>query len=183
MYRRVRRCTGVCPNPLPSTTAFHCLVLFPQNKRTHLLSRPHFFLISYMDQSGSSHLRALFELALRDYESTTNISLAKHPLAEKLEKCNSVESITVILQDQAKGIRGNDRIMRSVGSMVSVLDQLSTIATLSGAISLVRQKTMTKMSHITDLVLKVFPPATAIQAGLGVLLAVRASPKLLRAYR
>ena len=136
------------------------------------------------DQSGSSHLRALFELALRDFESTTSISLAKHPLAEKLEKCNSVESITALLQDQAKEFRGSDRIMRSVGSMVSILDQLSTIATLGGAIlSLVRQSTLTKVSHNPDPILKVFPPATAIQAGLGLLLAVCTSPEFLHAYR
>ena len=147
-------------------------------------SRPHFFLISVMsDQSGSSRLRALFELALRDYESTTNITLAKHPLAEKLENCRSVEAITVLLQDQAKEFRGRDRIMRSIGSTVSVLDKLSTIATLGGAIGLVRRKMLMRMSHIADTVLKTFPPATAIQAGLGVLLAVCASLKLLRAYR
>ena len=135
------------------------------------------------DQSGSSRLRALFELALRDYESTTNITLAKHPLAEKLENCQSVESITALLQDQAKEFRGSDRIMRSIGSTVSVLDKLSTV--LGGAISLVRQKTLTRMSHIVNTVLnlKAFPPATAIQAGIGVLLAVCASSNLLLAYR
>jgi len=135
------------------------------------------------DQSGSSRLQALFELALRDYESTTNITLAKHPLAEKLEKCQSVESIIALLQDQAKGFRGSDRIMRSIGSTVSVLDQLSTITTLGGAIGLVRQKTLTRMSHISDIVPKAFPPATVIQAGLGVLLAVCAFLRLLLTYR
>jgi len=90
------------------------------------------------DQSGSSRLQALFELALRDYESTTNITLAKHPLAEELEKCQSVESIIALLQDEAEGFRGSDRIMRSIGSTVSVLDQLSTITPLGGAIGLVR---------------------------------------------
>jgi len=135
------------------------------------------------DQSGSSRLQALFELALRDYESTTNIALAKHPLSEKLEKCQSVESIIALLQDQAKGFRGSDRIMRSIGSTVSVLDQLSTITTLGGAIGLVRQKTLTRMSHISDIVPKAFPPATVIQAGLGVLLAVCAFLRLLLTYR
>ena len=135
------------------------------------------------DQSGSSRLQALFELALRDYESTTNITLAKHPLAEKLEKCQSVESIIALLQDQAKGFRGSDRIMRSIGSTVSVLDQLSTITTLGGAVGLVRQKTLTRMTHISDIVPKAFPPATVIQAGLGVLLAVCALLRPLLTYR
>jgi len=134
------------------------------------------------DQTGSSRLHALFELALRDYESTTNIPLAKHPLTEKLENCHSVETITTLIQDQAKEFRGNDRIMRSIQSTVSVLDQLSAITTLGGAIGLVRQKTL-RMSHISDIFPKAFPPATVIQAGLGVLLAVCAFLKLLRTYR
>ena len=135
------------------------------------------------DQSGSSRLQALFELALRDYESTTNITLAKHPLAEKLEKCHSVETILALLQDQAKGFGGGDRIMRSIGCTVSVLDQLSTITFLGGAIGLVRQIMLTRISYVSDIVLKAFPPATMIQAGLGVLLVVCATLKLLLMYR
>lgn len=135
-------------------------------------------------QSGSSRLRALFELALRDYESTTNIPLAKHPLAEKLENCHSVETITALIQDQAKGFRGNDRIMRSIESTVSVLNQLSAVTTLGGAIAgLVRQDMLMRMSHISDISPKAFPPATVIQTGLGVLLAVCAFLKLLRTDR
>ena len=124
------------------------------------------------DQSSSTRLQALFEEALRDYESTTNITLAKHPLAKKLENCHSVESTTAILQDQLKELRGSDKIMQSIGSTVSFLNQLSTVSFLSDVISPVRQKTLTSVSHIADTALKVFPPVTAIQAGLGILLAV-----------
>ena len=124
------------------------------------------------DQSGPSRIRALFELALRDYESTTDIALAKHPLAEKLENCHSVQSTTALLQDQVKELRRSDKIMRSIESTVSFLNQLSTISFLSDAISPVRHKTLTRVSHVADTALKVFPPVTVIQAGLGVLLAV-----------
>jgi len=136
------------------------------------------------DPSGSSRLQALFELALRDYESTTNITFAKHPLAKKLENCHSVESIIGLLQDQAKAFRGSDRIMRSIESTVSVLDQLSAITSLGGVLSLaaVRRKRLTRISLIADIVLKAFPPATVIQAGLGVLLAVCAILRLLLTY-
>ena len=135
------------------------------------------------DQSASSRLQALFEVALRDYESATNIALDKHPLTEKLENCHSVQSTTALLQDQVKEFRGSDKIMQSIGSMVSFLGQLSTIATLGGALSLVRHNTLTRVFHIADIVLKVFPPVTAIQAGLGILLAVCTPLKLLRLYR
>ena len=75
--------------------------------------------------------------------------------------------------------------MRSIGSTVLVLDQLSTTSSLSlsGAIGLVRQIMLTKISQISDIVLKAFPPATIIQAGLGVLLAVCAILRLLLTYR
>ena len=166
-------------------TASYCHQSYHSFRTNQLtFSRPHFFLISDMsDQSGSSRLQALFELALRDYESTTNITLAKHPLAEKLQNCHSVETIIALLQDQAKGFCGSDRIMRSIGSTVSVLDQLSTITSLGGAIGLVRQKTLTRISHIADIFIKAFPPAAVIQAGLGVLLAVCAFLRLLLTYR
>jgi hypothetical protein len=45
------------------------------------------------EQSGPSRLRALFEAALEDYEKQTGIALAKHPLAEQLQNCVSIESI------------------------------------------------------------------------------------------
>ena len=95
------------------------------------------------DQPVSSHLRTLFELALEDYEIKTEISLANHPLAQKLQNCNSVESITAILQDQARTFgkfRGRDRIMESIRSIVSSLEKLSATALLSDGIGQVRQR-------------------------------------------
>jgi hypothetical protein len=47
-------------------------------------------------QSASSHLKVLFETALQDYEWQTGIALANHPLAKRLQECDSVESITAV---------------------------------------------------------------------------------------
>jgi len=129
------------------------------------------------DQSVSSRLQTLFELALEDYEIQTKISLAKHPLAQKLEDCHSLESITTtLLQDQAGTFgefRESDRIMKSIRSTVSSLFKLSATAALGdGSIRLVRQKTLMSAFHISDIVLQAFPPAKALYTGLGVLLAV-----------
>jgi len=127
------------------------------------------------DQSVSSRPQALFELALEDYETKTTVSLAKHPLAQKLEDCHSVESITTLLQDQARTFgefRGRDRIMKSIRSTVSFLYKLSGTAALSDCIRLVHQKTLMSAFHISDIVLQAFPPAKALYTGLGVLLAV-----------
>ena len=101
------------------------------------------------DQSRSSYFSDIFESALQDYEKQTGIPLAKHPLAEQLQKCNSVESVTAVLQERARAFgefRGSDRIMKSLKNAVSVLCKLSaTSNALGGAIGLVRQRALTKI--------------------------------------
>ena len=127
------------------------------------------------DQSISSRLRILFELALQDYEVKTQISLANHPLVQNLDNSNSVESITILLQDQARNFgnfRGRDRIMKSIKSTVSFLYKLEATAALVGGISTVRHKTPMTAFHTFDIVLQSFPPVKALHTGLGIVLAV-----------
>ena len=80
------------------------------------------------DQSGSSHLRVLFDAALKDYTQQTGIELTKHPLAGRLEDCNSVDSVTAILREQAqdfKEFREKDRVMKPLRKVLTVLHMLS----------------------------------------------------------
>jgi len=108
------------------------------------------------DQSVSSRFRTLFESALEDYEIKTKISLEKHPLAQKLENCHSVESITTLLQDQARTFeetRGRDRITKSIRSTVSFLFKLSATGGLGDDLGLVRQKMLMAVFHVSDIVL------------------------------
>ena len=93
------------------------------------------------DQPGPSRLQAIFEAALRDYESQTGILLANHPLAEKLQNCNSVESVIAILHEQTQDFsdfRGRDKVLKLLKNAVSVLHKLSSTAYLGQAIGLVR---------------------------------------------
>ena len=81
-----------------------------------------------IDQSESTRLRALFETALQDYEKQTGISLAKHPFAEQLQSCDSVESVTAVLFEQAQTFsefRGEDKILKPLKKAISVLYELS----------------------------------------------------------
>jgi hypothetical protein len=93
------------------------------------------------DQSGSSSLRVLFELALQDYETQTGTNLIRHPLAEQLERCDTVEAVISVLREQAGAFsefRGSDgKFMRSLERSVSVLYTLSASTTLSEGIGLV----------------------------------------------
>ena len=101
------------------------------------------------DQSQSSRFQALFESALQDYQNQTGNALASHPLAEKLQLCDSVGSVTDVLQDQARAFsefRGdNGRTARSLKGIVSVLYTLSASIAVIG---LVRRKASIGVPHL-----------------------------------
>jgi hypothetical protein len=97
------------------------------------------------DQSGHSgapQFRLLFEAALEDYRKQTGTKLVDHPLYARLIKCDSVESITDVLQEQARALlkyRGDDgKIMKSLKCAVHVLHSFSSGSLLGEAIGLVR---------------------------------------------
>ena len=96
-----------------------------------------------MGDSSSSRVQFLFEAALESYESQTGMKLIDHPLARQLENCNSIESFTAVLQEQARSFsqfRGdNGKVMRSLKSVVRVLHVLSTSTSLAEGIGLVRR--------------------------------------------
>jgi len=93
------------------------------------------------DQSGSSPFQALFESALQYYdryarllfvvyEKRTGISLADHPLVKQLP---SIESITALLQEQARAfskLLGSDKIVESLKGVLSALSRVSATAAL-----------------------------------------------------
>jgi len=96
------------------------------------------------DHSQSSRVRLLFESALQEYQTQTGTTLAGHPLAEKLQHCDSIESITTVLEEQARAFGefrcGDDRVMKSLKTVVSVLYTLSVSTDLGEAIGLVCSK-------------------------------------------
>jgi hypothetical protein len=92
------------------------------------------------DQSGSSHLRVLFEAALEDYKQQTGIELAKHPLAERLQDCDSVESVTSILREQAqdfKKFRDKDKVLKPLKKVLTILHMLPSAADFAQDVGLV----------------------------------------------
>ena len=99
--------------------------------------------------SPSSYFQDLYNAALKDYENETGTKLVEHPLAKRLETCESPESLTIVLQEQAQKFRrfeGNDgKIMRFFRSSVKVLYRLfnSTIVVrLIGLASVVHTKSL-----------------------------------------
>ena len=93
------------------------------------------------DQSESSYLRGLYEAALQNYEKQTGMALDKHPLAERLQDCDSVDSFTSVLREQTQAFSefwGKDKIMKPFKNVVSTLYKLSAVANFGQAIGLVR---------------------------------------------
>jgi hypothetical protein len=101
--------------------------------------------MSDQPEPGPSHLQLLFEAALQDYERKTGIALAIHPLAEKIQNCDSVESVTAVLNQQTHAFvefRRRDKIMKPLKNVVSVLYNLSATADLGQSFGLVRPYTL-----------------------------------------
>jgi hypothetical protein len=108
--------------------------------RSPLLS--HISSISDMSQpSSSTTLQALFDGALQDYKDKTGNTLIDHPIARQLETCESVDSITSILQEQARSFRefreNDGTLMKALNSSVDVLCAPSISSALNEAVGLV----------------------------------------------
>ena len=131
------------PVTQPFTTTHPPFVFSSQATR---LSPGHISSISDMSQpSSSSSFQGLFNAALQDYENQTKTKLVQHPLAKKLEACDSVDSITAILQEQAQifgGFRDDEKIMKSLRSSVDVLYTLFNNTILGEVIGLVVPTTL-----------------------------------------
>jgi hypothetical protein len=86
------------------------------------------------DQSGPSHFQGLFEAAFRDYEKQTGKALADHPLAEGLQSCDSVETVTAVLREQietSNEIRGKDKVLKPLKNVLLVLHKLSSTSAVN----------------------------------------------------
>jgi hypothetical protein len=74
--------------------------------------------------SSSSTFQALFNTALQDYKDQTGSSLVDHPFAKQFQECDSVESITTTLEEQAqifREFRDHGKLVNSLKRLVGVL--------------------------------------------------------------
>jgi hypothetical protein len=107
------------------------------------------------DQSGPTHFQSRFDSALQDYGLKTGIPLAEHPLAMDLQSssCQSIDSITTLLQRQAQAFRDSrerDRMTKAIKTIVSNLTSLSSAASLANAAGIVCQKALMACFYISD---------------------------------
>ena len=132
--------------------------------------------------SSESNIQLLFETALREYEKQAGTNLLDNRLITRLQSCSSVDDISTVIQEHAQAFhkfRGSDgRAITWLKRTVHVLYTLSTSSALGAGVSLVRYKLLALTCPLQDYHLTVltriqpFPPANAIFAGIGILLAV-----------
>ena len=107
-----------------------------------------------MSLSPSASFLLLYNSALQDYATQTGTSLVDHPFAKRLEKCDSVDSISSLLQENVRRFgefRTEDgKIVKSLKCAVHVLYTLSTSAVLGEGIGLVRPKPIIFPIHVSD---------------------------------
>jgi hypothetical protein len=79
--------------------------------------------------SRSSNFQLILDNALKAYKKRTKKDLLKHPLADRLQACNSPSSILTVLQEQVQELngsqRGNERLMKWLNPTVNVLHTFS----------------------------------------------------------
>jgi hypothetical protein len=77
---------------------------------TILLSIPRFPLMSHTHPtSTSSNFQPILDSALKAYKRRTKKDLLKHPLADRLQACNSASSILTVLQEQVQELNESQR--------------------------------------------------------------------------
>jgi hypothetical protein len=130
----------------------------------------------------SSQFQDLFDAALSEYRQKTGKDIATDPLITSLQNCNSSDAVLGILQEQAHAFnqfRNGDwkvQLMRRLKPTVDILLRLSTSGVFGQGIGLVRlipiHISFVKVHRRSSSTLQNFPPAQAIFAGVGLLLAV-----------
>ena len=85
-----------------------------------------------MSSDFESILDSAFKEALSKYKKKTGKDLLDHPLATKIQECDTVDTILAIFQGQAEAFQqfkdGDQRLMKWVSPVVNVLHTFSKTA-------------------------------------------------------
>ena len=97
-----------------------------------LTSIPHFPLMSHIHPiSTPSNFQLIFDNALNAYKRRTKIDLFTHPLADRLEPCDSASSILIVLHEHVQELNQsqlrNETWIRWLDPSVKVLHAFSEI--------------------------------------------------------
>jgi hypothetical protein len=129
-----------------------------------------------MASSSSSNFQSIFTASLQTYDNKTKNKLLDHPLAARLQSCDSPNAILSVLQDLVQQFdqrrTSDERLNNWLNPTVNVLYTFS--ATLSEGVGLVSPNSLSLCDLCSDHHPLGIPPAKVIFAGIGVLLLVSA---------
>jgi hypothetical protein len=139
------------------------------------MSHSQFAAASSSSSSSSSKFQLIINDALDTYRKRTKKDPLTHPLATRLQACDTPAAILTILRDQIQGLdqsqRGDERWSKWLDPTVNVLFAFST--TIGAGVSLVlRGACYLSEICVLTFILQVFSPASVIFTGIGVLLSV-----------
>jgi hypothetical protein len=129
-----------------------------------------------MSQPSTSSFKSIFNAALEDYAKRSGTRLDEHhPLVKQLENCNSVDSVSSVIQEHARRsreFREDGKLIKALKGAVQVLYTLSTTTVLGEGIGIVCPKSL--MSYLVSKdIRQPLPPSKAVFAAFGILLGVR----------
>ena len=111
-----------------STLIKRIALLFPHHPRT--VPSPQFLTSSLMSHthptSTSSNFQLILDNALKAYKRRTKNDLLKHPLADRLQACDSASSILTVLQEQVQELNQSQR--GNTGWLVPTVNVLFTFS-------------------------------------------------------
>ena len=83
-----------------------------------------------------SDFKSILDAALSEYEKKTGKPLFDDPLADKLQRCNSIDTLKAIFQSQADAFQGGDeKLMNLIVPTVNVLCTFSdTLGRVAGIV-------------------------------------------------
>lgn len=121
-----------------------------------------------------SSFQSTFSHALRAYKKRTRGDLILHPLAARLQSCDSPDAILAVLQEQAQAIEqswnADEKLAMWLEPIVNVLYALSS--SLGEGVGLVIIGTCSLSMYGLPSIFQVSSPAKVIFVGIGVILSV-----------
>jgi hypothetical protein len=123
--------------------------------------------------TSQSNFASIFNASFESYKRKTKNDLSSHPLLPSLQSCESPEAVLTVLRDQVPAFNqsqgSEDGLTKWVAPTVNVLFSFSE--PIGRGVGLVNINTF-RGDFCLNIYLQAFPPASAIFAGIGVLLSV-----------
>jgi hypothetical protein len=116
--------------------------------------------------STSSNFETLFNAALEKYTRQTGEDLRNHPLAYRIDRCDSPDSILHIFQEQAQAFdefrKGDTKLFKWLSPVVNVLHAVSTNEIIRDSVIHVSSATILIFMYLNILSPQVLPSAKAV---------------------